>query len=223
MNYIRTERLFVIAVVLKFSLAFASVYFGSPWMFGFYLPLSVMIVYILLGKYRSDTKNVSDEKFADSCYYLGFIFTITSICACLIDINSIGTDITNIAIRFGAAMVSTVLGLAVRVWLVTFRKESFEAVEDAGAAIIKASYALVDQLSISKERFRKFDEDVFIAAQQATDRVNLQIEAIAKNYAAALDGLFKDINEKHQTQLESAIASTDESVQKLEALVTRVG
>lgn len=65
------------------------------------------MAYVLLGLKRRD-HDVTDEKFADTCYYLGFIFTITSIIFSLFDLPSIGTKLQEIAVRFGAAMVSDV-------------------------------------------------------------------------------------------------------------------
>ncbi|HBO4518639.1 TPA: hypothetical protein L4U64_005188, partial [Pseudomonas aeruginosa] len=117
---ISLKRLFVLTCVLKVGSSFLGWYLHEPWIFGLLLPLLFMAAYMLIG-YRLRDSDISAEKFADSCYYLGFIFTIASIIFSLFDLPNIGTDLTIIAVRFGAAMVSTVLGLAVRVTLVSFR------------------------------------------------------------------------------------------------------
>ncbi|MCO4861255.1 hypothetical protein MKD38_06210 [Cupriavidus sp. WGlv3] len=221
--YIPTKNLFFLAVVLKVLFAGISVRLQDAWVLGFGLPLVVMSAYMALGYRRRDKAEVPDEKFADSCYYLGFIFTIASICACLLDIPNIGTNMSAIAVRFGAAMVSTVLGLFVRVWLVTFRKDSSDAVVDAGEAVVKASYALADQLTVSLNHFKGFDEGLFRATQSSADRVNQQIEAIAKNYAASLDGLFEQLSSKQKEQVDTALARAEQASKALENIVERVG
>ena len=110
---IRVQKLFAVVLALKVTCSGLGWYLQRPWSLGFAVPLTLMVAYIVLGlNRRSD--DVTDEKFADSCYYLGFIFTITSIIFSLFDLPSIGSQLESIAVRFGAAMVSTVLGLGVR-------------------------------------------------------------------------------------------------------------
>ena len=75
---IRVQKLFLVVLVLKVLSSGMGWYFGRPWDLGFAVPLALMSAYILIGLKRND-KDVTDEKFADTCYYLGFIFTITSI------------------------------------------------------------------------------------------------------------------------------------------------
>ena len=133
---IRVQKLFAVAVFLKVVSAFFGWYLQLQWSLGLVLPLLVMAAYIALGLKRQD-RDVTDEKFADSCYYLGFIFTITSIVFSLFDLPNIGERIQDIAVRFGAAMVSTVLGLAVRVYLVSFRPDSSDALKDAEDAVLE--------------------------------------------------------------------------------------
>ncbi|MFS8980895.1 hypothetical protein PO002_41970 [Cupriavidus necator] len=222
-SYIPIKKLFFIAVVLKGILAGLSVGRQDAWIVGFWLPLAVMSAYIAMGLFRRDKGEVPDEKFADSCYYLGFIFTIASICACLLDIPNIGTNMNAIAVRFGAAMVSTVLGLFVRVWLVSFRKDSSDAVVDAGEAVVRASYALADQLTVSLNNFKGFNDELSRVAQSSTDRVNQQIEALSKNYAASLDAFFRQLAVKHQEQVDGALSRAEEASKALETIVERVG
>ena len=115
---IRLQKLFLVTLILKIGSSFLGWYLQLQWSLGFTVPLLIMSAYIFLGYHRRDN-DVTDEKFADTCYYLGFIFTITSIIFSLFDLPNIGTKIQDIAVRFGAAMVSTVLGLGVRVYLVS--------------------------------------------------------------------------------------------------------
>lgn len=222
-SYIPTKKLFFITVLLKVGLAIASVVLQDAKILGFILPLAVMEAYITIGYFRRDKSEVPDEKFADSCYYIGFIFTIASISACLVDIPNIGTNMNAIAARFGAAMVSTVLGLFVRVWLVSFRKDSSDAVVDAGEAVVKASYALADQLTVSLNNLKGFNDELYRAAQASTDRVNQQIEAISKNYASSLEAFFQQLTVKHQEQVDGSLARVDQASKALETIVERVG
>jgi len=201
---IRVQKLFAIALVLKVSASGLGWYLQSPWLLGFVVPLFIMGMYIVLGIYRRDS-DVSDDKFADSAYYLGFIFTITSIIFSLFDLPNIGTRIQDIAVRFGAAMVSTVLGLGVRVYLVSFRADVSDAIRDAEDALLGATRTFTERLTMSLERLQDFESRVDLAARSSVERVNLQVEALSKNHAERLTGFFTELTTQNQEVFAKAL------------------
>lgn len=211
---IRVQKLFLITFVLKVGSSFLGWKFQDPWILGFTVPLLIMGAYIVLGYFRRD-KDVTDEKFADTCYYLGFIFTITSIIFSLFDLPQIGTRIQDIAVRFGAAMVSTVLGLAVRVYLVSFRKDVADAIKDAEDAVLDATRKFTEQLTVALERLRDFEGQVDTAAKASVERVNLQVENLSKNHADKLTSFFADLTNKNQEAFTSALAEVKLASKKL--------
>lgn len=204
MRNINIRNLFIVACVLKVASALAGWYFNSPWILGFVAPLLVMIGYMFLGITRRNNQ-VSDEKFADSCYYLGFIFTIASISVALMDLPNIGTNIQDIAVRFGAAMLSTVLGLSVRVAMVTFRKDMGDAIQEAEESVVEASLRLRDQLVAALDRLNSFEVAVDQAARLSVERVNLQVENLSKNHADRLTEFFTTLTASNQQVFTSAL------------------
>lgn len=215
---IRVQKLFVIVLALKIASSGASWLLRMPWSFGFAIPLALMTAYIALGLRRRDD-DVGDEKFADTCYYLGFIFTITSIVFALFDLPGIGTEIGNIAVRFGAAMVSTVLGLGVRVYLVSFGRDTTDAIEEAEDAVIDASHRFREQLVIARERLRDFESDVELAAKASVERVNLSVEALSKSHADKLDTWLAELTARNQQAFDDALAQVGVSTAKLARFV----
>lgn len=211
---IRLQKLFLIAFVLKVCSSFIGWRFQDPWIFGFTVPLLIMGAYIVLGYFRRDN-DVADEKFADTCYYLGFIFTITSIVFSLFDLPHIGTRIQDIAVRFGAAMVSTVLGLAVRVYLVSFKKDVADAIKDAEDSVLDATRKFTEQLTVALERLSDFECQVDTAAKASVERVNLQVENLSKNHADKLAAFFVDLTNKNQEAFTSALSEVKTASQRL--------
>lgn len=201
---IRVQKLFVIALALKVLASGLGWYYQSPWALGFAAPLAIMAAYIGLGLYRRDS-DVSDEKFADSAYYLGFIFTITSIIFSLFDLPNIGTRFQDISVRFGAAMVSTVLGLGVRVYLVSFRADAIDAMRDAEDALLGAAQTFTERLKMSLERLQDFESRVDLAARASVERVNMQVEAMSKNHADKLTDFFADLTSRNQDAFTNAL------------------
>ena len=211
---IRVQKLFAIVLLLKVASSALAWALRMPWSLGFAVPLTLMLFYIGvgLGRRRDD---VSDEKFADSCYYLGFIFTITSITFSLFDLPSIGTQLESIAVRFGAAMVSTVLGLGVRVYLVSFEHDATDAYRDAEEAVIDASRRFTQQLGLSLERLRDFEAEVDLAAKVSVERVNLQLEAIARTQAEQMNDFFADLAARNREAVASAFLDLQAASERL--------
>ena len=202
---IRVQKLFAVAVFLKVVSAFLGWYLQLQWSLGLILPLMVMVAYIALGLKRQD-RDVTDEKFADSCYYLGFIFTITSIVFSLFDLPHIGERIQDIAVRFGAAMISTVLGLAVRVYLVSFRPDSSDALKDAEDAVLAAAQKFREQLVMAYEKLGDFQSQVTTATQTSVEAVRLQVEKLTQDHAARMERVFVELNERNQQAVTQALS-----------------
>ncbi len=131
---------FILALVSKIACALIAAFFPSAvWIMGFFVPLIIMVSYMIFG--WKTTKTQSHEirlGYGDSCYYLGFLFTVASIILSLysVGIESREFDVSDIAIRFAAAMVTTLLGMAVRVWLVTFDRPSPELKDNEYSGVV---------------------------------------------------------------------------------------
>jgi len=211
---IRVQKLFAIVLVLKVLSSGLGWWLRMPWSLGFALPLALMVLYIVvgLGRRRDD---VTDEKFADSCYYLGFIFTITSIIFSLFDLPSIGSQLESIAVRFGAAMVSTVLGLGVRVYLVSFERDAADAFREAEEAVIDASRRFAEQLGIALERLRDFEAEVDLAARGSVERVNLQLESLGREHGQRLDAFFAELAMRNREAVASAFLDLQSASERM--------
>jgi len=203
---IRIQKLFLVTIILKIGFSFLGLLLHDPWYLGLWFPLSFMGAYIVIGWKRRD-RDVTDEKFADSCYYLGFIFTIASIIFCLIDLPNINEKdvFKDITIRFGAAMLSTVAGLVVRVYLVNFKRDVTDAIKETEDDIINASHRLREQLVIAYEKMRDFQSGVDIAAKATIESVKMQIEKLSKDHADKLTGFFEELVNKNQEAFTKAL------------------
>ncbi|CAL1240811.1 hypothetical protein [Candidatus Methylocalor cossyra] len=179
------QNLFLVTIVLKMAASLAAWWLGSPWLLGFAAPLGLMLGYIAVGL-RRGAAACSDEQFADSCYYLGFIFTLSSILVALLDIPALATQLGEIAVRFGAAMVSTVLGLTVRVYLVTFRPTFQEAMERAEASLLEAVQSFRTRLELATAHLGEFQILVDEATRAAVARTGMALQTAADEHARRL-------------------------------------
>jgi hypothetical protein len=211
---IRVQKIFLFAVILKLVSAFFGWYLQMQWSLGLVFPLCVMGAYIALGLKRQD-RDVTDEKFADSCYYLGFIFTITSIVFSLFDLPNIGERIQDIAVRFGAAMVSTVAGLIVRVYLVSFRPDSSDALQDAEDAVLEAAQKFREQLLMAYEKLGDFQSQVTTATQTSVEAAKLQVEKLAQDHSVRMERVFVELNERNQLAVTQALSEVSNASSRM--------
>jgi len=226
---ISVQRLFIFTIILKIALSLAGWYVGTTlalWTLGFALPLLVMSAYILIGLYRRDPDEVSDEKFADSCYYLGFIFTISSIIVALLDIDKLGENgrLAEIAVRFSAAMVSTVFGLVVRVYLVNFRKDLSDITKAMEDDLLEAERNFRTHLNLATDNLKALNNKVNEASKDVVARLEVAIVETAEANTREFERLFQDVGQKINTTAElsttSITASSGELKKSLQQYMT---
>lgn len=205
---ISIQRVFLVVIISKLLCSVFAWYFNSPWIAGLIAPLTLMIGYIVFGVNKPN-REISNERFADSCYYLGFVFTISSIIVSLFDLPNIGTKIEDISIRFGAAMISTVIGLIVRVYLVNFRQDFQDAIKIAEDSLLDSAKTFRMHLELSVDNLRQLE----ITTAELTKSITQKMEESANNtsllYAEKYEKLFEEITKstheilaKSQQQIE---------------------
>jgi pyrimidine operon attenuation protein/uracil phosphoribosyltransferase len=194
----RVQTWFVTALILKIASAAISLKLNDPMWFGFVIPMTVMLAYWAVG-YR--VRGLYDvrltlAKFADSIYYLGFLFTVVSIIICLLDIQSIGENLTNMATRFGAAMVSTAIGMVARTLHVGFRPDQEDAVRSVEENAIRSAEQLAFMFDETREKLTRFRDEVVAISKETTAGAREQIEEIQKHSIAAMDTYFSNATQR---------------------------
>lgn len=85
----------------------------------------VLIGYVI-SVWQVGSLRIEPETIGDNCYYLGFVFTLTSLAVTLYQISgeAIGSAALQAAISgFGIALSSTIVGIVLRVWLMRLRPD----------------------------------------------------------------------------------------------------
>lgn len=212
----RVQTYFLAAIALKVTFAIASLELNEPFWLGFVLPLVVMCCYWFVGYRVREKWNVqlTLAKFADSIYYLGFLFTVVSIIICLIDINSIGDNLNGMAIRFGAAMVSTAIGMLARVVHTGFKVDTNDAVKSVEDRAIQSAESLTMAFDAASQQLETFRNQVMDASKEAVQSVHEQITAISQHSTNAMDAFFSNATRQSNDAFERILkqandASTD--------------
>jgi hypothetical protein len=185
------------------------------------LAVALMVGYGLIA-YRIPEVHLRLDRLGDNFYYLGFIFTLASLSAVLIQLRA-DTDpnIKAIIGDFGIALFTTIVGVAGRVILTQMRTE----IDDVEAAIrrdiLEASNDLRMQLSLSLREFETFHKSVQQVVAEGLTRTDDVLEKQIGHVASAAGVAISRINDasqahqKHATALATNISEIAASVADL--------
>jgi F0F1-type ATP synthase membrane subunit b/b' len=201
------------------------------------LAVALMFTYGFIA-YRIPAVHLRLDRLGDNFYYLGFIYTLASLSAALVQLRN-GVEIDSVLGNFGIALITTIVGIAGRVVFVQMRSEIDDVEEVIRRDILEASAALKGQLSaalndldtfrtglrqIAKETLEESVEygkahvhQIGAVAQQAADRINAAFEE-RQSHAQEVLGLVLKISkatDKLLGRIESADLPTEQVVQRL--------
>ena len=139
------------------------------------IPIGLMFIHFFigyfdfsgLGKKRS---LISTEQFADSLYYLGFIFTLGAMAITLFVTWNVDGEVTSESIKsivnnFGLALITTIVGLVFRLGILSFLTTSDESIQAAEKGLEHAVLEFKDQT----ERAKEYMEVVTLNMQELAD------------------------------------------------------
>ncbi len=169
----------------------------------FGVPLGIILYYAyIVNKDKSDALSI--EQKADSVYYMGFILTLFAMTASLVALAySENLRFNSIVINFGLALMTTILGLAIRImWLQL------------------SSQSLSDAESILKDRINRRSQDLADQTEQVVASItalSTQLVSISEPLKESFDRLINvlDINENINKKLKNLDDSADSAAQSL--------
>ena len=161
------------------------------------VPVIIMFLYIFIGRIRRGA-DVALSQFADSVYYLGFLFTLAALTASLVTHVLTELDPTSLTSSFGLALVTTIIGLSARVVLTSFGEEPTDAMVRADEALHDEVQRFSEELRISTDTFKQNSavsvDTVQNSLTTATDNFKIAIEQATKDFGHALSGSLESIN-----------------------------
>ena len=160
---IDANRLWWGGFIIGSSLIMISAWVPMPWFYivGLVAPLSVLLGYAWLG-WNHIRKTEDQAQFADSVYYLGFLFTLVTLAFALIFLATSAdweqVPLAQLIARFGLALGTTIVGLAIRVAWVNTLKSMHDARTNSEQALVMAADDFRLQLQASTEAFQTLNE-----------------------------------------------------------------
>lgn len=185
-----------------------------------------MLVYGAVA-YRIPLVQMRLDRLGDNFYYLGFIYTLASLSAALMQLNN-EIDVQPLLGSFGIALITTIFGISGRVLLLQLRSGLDDIEQRAREELSATSERLRVELGQSILEFQTFRTamlQVLAETQDAYDKQKRrqieQAEALSKAMAAQTEQAVA-ANERHAQAIANALVSVnraaEQATQRLSAI-----
>jgi len=198
------------------------------------VPVLIMIGYaLLLGGAR--LLRLRDDQSGDNLYYMGFLFTLTSLAVSLYQFSAAGSA-EQIVQNFGIAIASTIAGIALRILFNQMRRDPVEVEATARLELAEASRRVKRELEGTILEFNYFRRMTQQSITDALDEMKEGIGAAGKPFeeasrksGEALDNLnermvltLEAVSEQLVQEGELLSRSAASIVEAIDAVVTRL-
>lgn len=150
------------------------------------VPVLIMIGYaVLLG---ARLFRLRDDQAGDNLYYMGFLFTLTSLAVSLYQFSSAGSA-EQIVQNFGIAIASTISGIALRILFNQMRRDPVEVEATARLELAEASRRVKRELESAILEFGYFRRTTQQSIGDAMDEVRESMDKVRGLFAGEVERL----------------------------------
>jgi hypothetical protein len=150
------------------------------------VPVLIMIGYaVLLG---ARLFRLRDDQSGDNLYYMGFLFTLTSLAVSLYQFSAAGSA-EQIVQNFGIAIASTIAGITLRIMFNQMRRDPVETEAASRLELAEASRRVKRELESSILEFGYFRRMTQQSITDALDEVRESIGKTHEKFAGELEKL----------------------------------
>jgi len=191
-------------------------------------PLLAMGVYLAY-LYFSPRYYLREDRAGENLYYLGFLYTLTSLAFSLFVFTKSEVATGIIISNFGIALVTTILGLTLRVLFSQMREDPVEIEQEARMDLSTAVAELKSELDISVIELNSFRratvQSIAEGVEEIGNKANSVLENSVSSYAEVTTDAIEKINKtftefsKNSSKLNKGVERT---VGALENLFQRV-
>jgi len=202
------RNLFIGCVVTGMILIFISQFLNSM-IITVGLPTLVMGFYIFIGLKNEAVKPII-EQFADSVYYMGFLFTLVALIVSMLTFGEEQIQISQLIYNFSLALITTIIGLATRITLVNFqaderstRRQIREELRSTASELISQSRQISTRLEVLNTEIhdtitKSLDESkasIKKSAQSIDEYTHISKEALRKQLDNINESIVDAMNE----------------------------
>ena len=170
------------------------------------VPVLIMIGYALLLGTR--LFRLRDDQSGDNLYYMGFLFTLTSLAVSLYQFSAAGSA-EQIVQNFGIAIASTIAGITLRIFFNQMRRDPVEVEATARLELAEASRRVKRELEGAILEFGYFRRTTQQSLTDALDEVKESLAAAREQVAADMARLAVTANKPFEEASRRSGATLD--------------
>jgi methyl-accepting chemotaxis protein len=181
--------------------------------------VALMLIYGLIAMQITQVR-LRPDRLGDNFYYLGFIFTLASLSAALMQFRG-GVKVDDLVSSFGIALLTTIVGIVGRVVFLQMRSELDDVEEAVRRDLAATASELKAQLGTTIREFEVFRttllQSMTETQQECVKTARKQIESLSafeRELKKFSDQSF-DANRRHTTSIEEATNSLSRSVKNI--------
>lgn len=189
-------------------LKFAPLPEGYPALFAAIWAVMVILLYAALTQ-RFSRIRTEPETTGDNCYYLGFVFTLTSLAVTLYQLSAAEAGeemLQDVISGFGVALASTIVGIALRVWFMRMRNDLVARDREARIELNDAMRIFRENLSHAAGVFKNFSVESVQLMAEERDRMKEVADKLVESHEASM----RQGAEVHMNALRETIVSGSE-------------
>lgn len=207
---ISVKNIFVISLFIGAVGIIAGIIFNSTY-FSIITPLLIMVIYIYL-TLTNDT-DLPITVIGDSYYYQGFVFTLVALMASLFSLGvNEKVDMNAMVASFGAALVTTIVGLVARLYVTSFSIEAQKRRERLETQIEKSLDKFSGQIDT-------LTQQVVTSISKVHGQTESTLSETLDSYSAVNNKIINDISttmENGCSAIESSLKGVSQRIAKIE-------
>ena len=182
---------------------------NSPKLFSMSICAALMITYAGL-TYVMPAMRARADQIGDNAYYLGLLYTLLSLAASIVRLADDPNAAEAILRNFGIALVTTILGITLRVIISQMRDDPVDIERETRATLLEATRQFREELQQSATEMRHFHLSL---RQRVEESVEESLKTLKDGFGevATLDGVM--------TSFAETIRKTADAGQRIDASV----
>jgi hypothetical protein len=212
MSILVTKAVFIITLITGLSLYIFAAFIALPTIIQHLIPIASLLIYaVLIYIFPKERRDVSD---ADNAYYMGFIFTMTSLAFSLYQIQtdaSNNINVSKLVQSFGVALSSTIFGIFLRI-ILSPRRQDIDSQEDlARTALQDSVHGFCDVLNESTQSLKMSYEAHVNGFTQSISQASDTLVKGIELFNLKSSTVFHDIVDLLEKSLPKTLEKVDES------------
>lgn len=204
------------AFAVFFALGFAAIMFIEVYELSKFISMAIcgalMVAYSTL-TYALPAFRARADQIGDNVYYLGLLFTLFSLTAAIVRLANDENAAEGILRNFGIALVTTILGIALRVIISQMRDDPVDIERETRATLLASTRAFREELDQSTTVMRQFHLSI---RQRVEETVEESLRHLSNGFREA------EKVEAAMTSLVTTLNRAAQSAETLNATVERV-